>query len=217
MCAVAHRLPESGMDIETYRQLHVQAARLSRSAADTEDLVQETLLAALQAGRADGPWLQGVMRNLAVMQARTAVRRRKREAASAELTTASADDIQVPASPVRPEWLMQLPPSARRVAVLALHGLSAEEIQWLLGIAPTAFRQRLSRIRRGMEALSPALRAESHALGEVRDPQRSVDLQFGLVRRALKLAMGGQGLGTHDLDGHLLVIDRPAGRVSHSD
>lgn len=205
------------MDIETYRQLHAQAARLSRSTADTEDLVQETLLAALQAGRADGPWLHGVMRNLAVMQARTAGRRRKREAASAELTTESADEIQVPALPVRPAWLMQLPPSARRVAVLALHGLSAEEIQWLLGIAPTAFRQRLSRIRRSMEALPPALRAESLALAYLRDPQRSVDLQFGLVRRALKRAMAGQGVGTHDLDGHLLVIAAPTARRSASD
>lgn len=205
------------MDIDTYRQLHAQAARLSRTTADTEDLVQETLLAALQAGRADGPWLYGTMRNLAVMQARTAGRRRKREAASAEPTTASADEIGPLASPVRPAWLMQLPPSARRVAVLALHGLSAEEIQWLLGIAPTAFRQRLSRIRRGMEALSPELRAESLALAYLRDPQRSVDLQFGLVRRALKRAMAGQGVGTHDLDGHLLVIGRPAARRIASD
>ena len=202
------------MDIETYRQLHAQAARLSRTTADTEDLVQDTLLAALQAGRDDGPWLHGVMRNLAVMQARTAGRRRKREAASEELTTESVE-IQPLASAVRPAWFMQLPPSARRVAVLALHGLSAEEIQWLLGIAPPAFRQRLSRIRRGVEALSPALRAESLALAYVRDPQRSVELQFGLVRRALKRAMAGQGLGTHDLDGHLLVIAAPsAGRIA---
>lgn len=205
------------MDIETYRQLHAQAARLSRSTADAEDLVQETLLAALQAGRADGPWLHGVMRNLAVMQARTAGRRRKREAASAEPTAASAEEIQPSAAPVRSAWLMQLPPSARRVAVLALHGLSAEEIQWLLGIAPTAFRQRLSRIRRGIEALSPALRAESLALAYLRDPQRSVDLQFGLVRRALKRAMAGHGVGTHDLDGHLLVIGAPATRRTSTD
>jgi RNA polymerase sigma-70 factor (ECF subfamily) len=177
--------------------------------------VQETLLAALQAGRDDGPWLHGVMRNLAMMQARTAGRRRKREAASAELANESIDESQTLASKVRPAWLMQLPPSARRVAVLALHGLSAEEIQWLLGIAPPAFRQRLSRIRRGIEALSPELRAESLALAYVRDPQRSVELQFGLVRRALKRAMAGQGLGTHDLDGHLLVIAAPsAGRIA---
>ncbi|MET0893466.1 MAG: RNA polymerase sigma factor [Pseudoxanthomonas sp.] len=200
------------MDIETYRRLHAQAARLSRSTADAEDLVQETLLAALQAGRADGPWMHGVMRNLAMMQARTAGRRRKHEAGSAETVAASADEIQPSAVPVRPAWLMQLPPSARRVAVLALHGLAAEEIQWLLGIAPTAFRQRLSRIRRGMQVLSPALRTESLALAYGRDPQRSVDLQFGLVRRALKRAMAGQGVGTHDLDGHLLVIATPMAR-----
>ena len=41
------------MDMKTYRELQAQAARLSRTAADAEDLVQETLLASLQAGRAD--------------------------------------------------------------------------------------------------------------------------------------------------------------------
>ncbi|MET0808028.1 MAG: sigma factor, partial [Pseudoxanthomonas sp.] len=53
LSAAVHHLPESRMDIKTYRRLHAQAARLSRSTADAEDLVQETLLAALQAGRAD--------------------------------------------------------------------------------------------------------------------------------------------------------------------
>ena len=41
----------------------------------------------------------------------------------------------------------------------------------------------------------------------VRDPARTVDLQFGLIRRALKAALGGtDGIGTHDADGHLIVL-----------
>ena len=71
---------------------------------------------------------------------------------------------------------------------------------------PTAFRQRLSRIRRQLCSLSPELQAESAALAAAPDPHRSVELQFGLVRRALKAAMAGHGLGTHDPDGHLLVL-----------
>ena len=89
----------------------------------------------------------------------------------------------------------------------ALHGLDADEIRWILGIADTAFRQRLSRIRKALGELPPAQRAEAQALAYVRDPGRTVELQFGLVRRALKAALAGRaGLGTHDADGHLLVI-----------
>jgi hypothetical protein len=85
--------------------------------------------------------------------------------------------------------------------------LDLAEIQWILGIAPTALRQRISRIRRSLGELPPALRADALALAYVRDPGRAADLQFGLVRRALKAALAGSaGLGTHDADGHLLVI-----------
>lgn len=196
------------MDLDTYRKLRAQALRLTRRADEAEDLVQDTLLAALQAHRADLPWLTGVLRHQAAMAARTAVRRRRREA---QLTIDEADPADTVAAdapaPASRDWLAKLPPSARRVAVLALHGLSADEIRWILRIEPTAFRQRLTRIRKALGELTPELRAQSLALAYVRDPARSVDLQFGLVRRALKAAMrAGEGLGTHDADGHLLVI-----------
>jgi RNA polymerase sigma-70 factor (ECF subfamily) len=91
--------------------------------------------------------------------------------------------------------------------VLALHGLGPEEIRWILGLTPAALRQRLTRVRRQLGELPPSLRAEALALAYVRDPARSVDLQFGLVRRALKAALQARaGLGTHDSDGHLIVI-----------
>ena len=94
--------------------------------------------------------------------------------------------------------------------MLALHGLSADEIRWILTLSPEAFRQRLSRIRKALGELPPAARAESLAMAYVRDPARSVDLQFGLIRRRLRAALGGgAGLATHDDDGHLLVIRRP--------
>ena len=192
------------MDLDTYRQLRAQALRLTRRVEEAEDLVQDTLLAALQAQRADLPWLTGVLRHQAAMAARTAVRRRRRETQLTNDNEASPAEAPVPASRT---WLATLPPSARRVAVLALHGLSADEIRWILRIEPTAFRQRLTRIRKALGELAPELRAQGLALAYVRDPVRSVELQFGLVRRALKAAMeAGEGLGTHDADGHLLVI-----------
>ncbi len=198
------------MDLETYRQLRAQARRLTRDAADAEDLVQDALVAALQAGRADAPWLAGTLRNLAAMQARTAVRRRRREQAGAADESTAAEPVRPSDAVTGTAWLQAWPTSLRRVAVLALHGLSAEEIRWILALSPDAFRQRLSRIRKALGTLPPEARAESLALAYVRDPARSADLEFGLIRRRLRAALGGSaGLATHDADGHLLVIRRP--------
>jgi RNA polymerase sigma-70 factor (ECF subfamily) len=194
------------MDLATYRRLRARAARLSRRAADADDLLQDALLAAVEAGRDDGPWLEGVLKQRAAMTARSEGRRRRREAACA--ATGAEDPVPTDDHrPARESLLRALPPAARRVAVLALHGLSADEIRWILGLADTAFRQRLTRIRKALGELSPPQRAEAQAMACRRDPARAVDLQFGLVRRSLKAALAGRaGLGTHDADGHLLVI-----------
>ena len=194
------------MDLRTYRELRAQARRLARRADEADDLVQDTLLAALEAGRSDAAWLSGTLRNRAAMLARGAVRRRQREGAVAVATgEETGAEVQPPSDPA--PLLRRLPPAARRVAVLALHGLSADEIRWILQLAPAAFRQRLTTIRKAIGALPPAQQAESLALAYVRDPARSADLPFGLVRRALVAAMrGGAALGTHDHDGHLLLI-----------
>lgn len=203
------------MDLDIYRQLRAQALRLTRRVDEAEDLVQDTLLAGLEAHRSDLAWLSGVLRNQAAMTARSAIRRRKRETLSAadEWIAEQQDTTAGAHVPITRAWLAALPPSARRVAVLALHGLSADEIQWILRIESTALRQRLTRIRKALGELPPELRTESLALAYVRNPARSVDLQFGLVRRALKAAMRvGEGVGTHDADGHLLVINVGAHR-----
>lgn len=193
------------MNLDTYRRLRAEARRHACRAADADDLVQDALLIALEQGRSDDPaWLAGVIRNRAAMQARSAIRRRRREAAVAE------DDVALPHEDTPPSagaLLERLPPAARRVAVLALHGLNAEEIRWVLGINAAAFRQRLTSIRKTMGALPPSQRSEALALAYVRDPARTTDLQFGLIRRALKAALGGtDGIGTHDADGHLIVL-----------
>ena len=196
------------MDLKDYRRLRRRARRHSHRPEDADDLVQDVLVAALEAGRFDDPWIAGVIRNKAALAARSAVRRRRRETLVAD--SADSDAAIEPGTepaPAAQSLLSALPPAARRVAILALHGLAAEEIRWILGLTPAAFRQRVSRIRRQLGDLPPQLRAEALALAYVRDPARSVDLQFGLVRRALKAALLGRaGLGTHDADGHLIVI-----------
>lgn len=199
------------LTLADHRALRAQALRLCRRADEADDLVQETLLAGVLAGRHDMPWLSGVLRRQAAMAARAGVRRRRREA----LAGMQADDTMEPFAchapehaPPPPAWLATLPPSARRLAVLALHGLSADEIRWILRIPDTAFRQRLTCIRKTLAVQAPSVRAESLALAYLRDPARSADIPFGLTRRALKAAMqAGEGLGTHDPDGHLILID----------
>lgn len=204
----------AALTLADHRALRAQALRLCRRADEADDLVQETLLAGVLAGRHDMPWLSGVLRRQAAMAARSGVRRRRREALAAmpsENVLEPPDSHEAARMSRPPAWLAALPPSAHRLAVLALHGLSADEIRWILRIEPTAFRQRLTRIRRALATQSPQLRAESLALAYVRDPARSADLPFGLVRRALKAAMRvGDGLGTHDPDGHLVLIDAGA-------
>ena len=209
------------MDLDTYRQLRSEARRHVRKAEDSDDLLQDALLIALESGRDDPAWLCGVIRNQAAMQARIAIRRRRREAATAEEAAVEAETAHDPADRTQPSavaLLERLPPAARRVAVLALHGLNAEEIRWILGLSATAFRQRLTSIRKTLAMLAPAQRAEAMALAYVRDPARSADLQFGLVRRTLIAAIHATGrsaaddtltvdaVGTHDADGHLLIL-----------
>lgn len=206
------------MDLVIYSELRALARRCSARADEAEDLLQDTLLAALQAGRSDLPWLVGTMQKQAAMAARGAVRRRQREAvavletAAIEAETSAMDACDADERRNAVDALPgKLPPAARRVALLALHGLSAEEIRWILGITPAAFRQRLTSIRKALGDLSPARRAESLALAYLRDPARSVELQFGLLRRHLQAVFAASpGLGTHDPDGHLLVIRRDA-------
>lgn len=205
------------MDLDTYRRLRSEARRHARKAQDADDLVQDALLIALQNGRDghdDPAWLSGVLRNQAAMQARSAIRRRRREAVLAEEDVASAREAS---PPVAGALLERLPPAARRVAVLALHGLNADEIRWILGISATAFRQRLTSIRKVIGALPPLQRAEALALAYVRDPARTVDLQFGLIRRGLMAALRGtDGIGTHDADGHLIVVRGLVRRGAHT-
>ena len=73
----------AALTLADHRALRAQALRLCRRADEADDLVQETLLAGVLAGRHDMPWLSGVLRRQAAMAARSGVRRRRREALAA--------------------------------------------------------------------------------------------------------------------------------------
>lgn len=200
------------MTLAEYRQCLAMARRHSRNAGEAADLLHEALLAGIQAGRldfaeaADRAWLAGTLRNLAAQSARTVARRRRRETRWLEV---QPDESTAPASDdSREEILARLSEGSRRVAVLALCGLNADEIQYVLGVKPPAFRQRLTALRRALGELPEPLRREALALAYA-TPRRTgaARLDFGLIRRALLHHLrSAQGIGTHDPDGHLLAI-----------
>ncbi|MGQ0383717.1 MAG: RNA polymerase sigma factor [Gammaproteobacteria bacterium] len=201
------------MTLASYRACLAIARRHARSAADAADLLHEALLAGAQAGRldfsrdAERAWLAGTIRNIAARTARGDIRRRAREARWAVEQPDVADEQ--PAATDARDLLARLSEGARRVAVLALHGMNADEIQYLLGLKPPAFRQRLTALRRALGALPEPLRREALALACTK-PRRDGGsrLDFGLIRRALLARVrASPALGTHDPDGHLLAIE----------
>lgn len=198
--------PPLSIDAACLRRLRAQALRLSRRAADVDDLVQDVLVAAILAGRSDAAWLAGTLRRQAALAARGAGRRRRREhdAGAALHASVSHELRRLPALP-------PMPPSAQRVARLALHGLTADEIRWLLRIPPQAFRQRLSTIRRAVASAPADVRDALRAFAAEATPQRSLASHpIGPARRALKAALVPGAFGTHDPDGHLLLVRRDA-------
>lgn len=200
------------MRLPDYRACLAIARRHAQTAADAADLLHEALLSGAQAGRrdfsadADRSWLAGTIRNIAAQTARGESRRRRRESAwAADQPT----ETIAAAAPESGAILDRLTEGTRRVAVLALHGLNADEIQYVLGLKSPAFRQRLTALRRALGALPEPLKSEALALAYSK-PRRAGEtrLDFGLIRRALLHRVRGSGaIGTHDPDGHLLAIE----------
>ena len=148
-------------------------------------------------------WFAGVLKNRAKMDARSASRRSKRERARAK-----RDHVVTEVTTPPREFVESLSRSARAVAVLALSGMRREEIVSALNLAPTAFRQRLSTIRRAWEKLPDAQRPAILENGPMH-PRPDPEFELGLIRRALLTPVKwSHGLGVHDPDGHLIVIDR---------
>lgn len=182
-------------------QLNRLARRHVRSVEEAEDVVQDVLLAAVQAGRplADptfAPWAAGAIRRRAAFIARSAGRRRRRE--QDHLIEPSRAALRLPRT-----FVDGLPPSLRILGLLLNLGLTRDEIRYLLGIGDGALRQRLTALRGRWEAAGET--PDTHGA----DPVFSVTSP-GLSRRALlkrlPAAEAGLTLGCHDPDGHPLII-----------
>lgn len=141
------------------------ARHLTGSAADGEDLVQETYARALaSADRFDGDnlkaWLFKILRNVFVDSYRSRRRQLDRNAQErARLTADGPVDADLLSNDVGPDQLRAVVASeieaalaalsddARAVILLDLEGLSESEMADVLGCAPGTIKSRLSRAR----------------------------------------------------------------------
>ncbi|MFT3939331.1 RNA polymerase sigma factor [Rhodopseudomonas sp.] len=156
------------------------ARRHSRIDHEVDDLVQDVLLLAVARGRAiTDPgfvaWAKGAIRNHASFVARTAGRRRVRDAAWGTQCATSNPPPRFSLA-----FLSSLPPAQRIVALLVNLGLGRAEITHLLGLSDVAFRQRLSGLRKSLHA--------NGGEAEFSDPSPSFPAD-GLARRSLKKSL----------------------------
>lgn len=193
-------------------RLHAQLLSIARRHAGpqlAEDVVQEALLIAVEAGRHDladqhtARWLTGVVRNRARMAARGTVRREARDHGWASLRSDPPAEPGPPASVIA-----RLPPALRAFAALVLTGHNRREIAYLLDLPDTALRQRIAALKRRLAAEGLAAPTELSGL--------NLDLAYCRIRDALLPALHRHGgtFTSHDPDGHLFVVRRsqPADR-----
>jgi DNA-directed RNA polymerase specialized sigma24 family protein len=187
------------------RVLQEMAARRAGSPEEAEDLVQDVLLAALEQDRAlEDPgfpaWAYGVLRRRALFVARTAGRRRRREAEyAAQPSLAPREGQRLPR-----EFIDSLPASLQVVALLANAGLGRAEIVSLLRISDTALRQRISGLRKAWKKAGIAPDPNDDGLRLSAGGPR---------RRALKAGLGNlpaARLAVADPDGHPIFLSDSA-------
>jgi RNA polymerase sigma-70 factor (ECF subfamily) len=104
-------------------------------------------------------------------------------------------------------FIDSLPAAARRVATLVVSGMNKHEITSALRLSETSFRQRLTTIRKAWRK-AQAYEDDSESHLEASNPGAGdADLDVGLIRRALLTHVRRLGgVGTHDPDGHLIVL-----------
>ncbi|KKC31392.1 hypothetical protein WH91_19725 [Devosia psychrophila] len=192
------------MRINHYGQLFA-IARREIGAGEAEDVVQQALLVAVEAGRADlsdtanRRWLCGVVRNQARMALRSTRRRHRREDVWGAACALAQQPVEVASLT---EVLAGLPLALRVLATLVLTGHNRREIVYLLDLPDTALRQRISALKRQLRARGLQAPAELSGL--------NLDLAYGRIREALVPALQRYGgvFASHDPDGHLLIIQR---------
>lgn len=191
---------------QSLRQLRRIASRRARTPDEADDLVQDTLVAALEAGReCDGPqffpWASAVLTRRAMFLARTAGRRRRRETnfameAAVDAALPSASERRIPR-----QFIDTLPPSVRTIALLVNAGLGRAEISAVLGISDLALRQRISYLRKAWR--------RSGRKFELSEPPTRSRTPCGLLRRSLKttlVKLPSARFAVADPDGHEIYI-----------
>jgi DNA-directed RNA polymerase specialized sigma24 family protein len=179
-------------------------ARRAAGPGLAEDVVQDALLIAIEAGRADlvdpdnTRWLCGVVRNRARMAARSARRGGQRDRLWQDARPAPADGQGTSLA----ETLDGLSPSLRTFAALVLTGHNRREIAYLLRLPDTALRQRVTALRRHLVARGLVAPGELSGL--------HLDLAYGRIRDCLLPALirHGGAFASHDPDGHLFLVRR---------
>lgn len=196
------------MRANPYSQL-LAIARREIGAGEADDIVQQALLIAIEAGRPDladpatRRWLCGVVRNQARMALRAARRRHRRDDAWQTTRTLAAPPAE---GASRSEVLTGLPSALRVLAALVLTGHNRREIAYLLDLPDTALRQRVSALKRQLRARNLPAPTELSGL--------NLDLAYGRIRQALLPALQRHGgmFASHDPDGHLLIVRRSQNR-----
>ncbi len=189
-----------------YTELLQYARKVTLRTDEAEDLLQTVLLAAIEAGRVDiscinnRRWLIGALRNQSAFFARSAVRRRSREASAAYLGNSQAES-KIPTA----KFVSRLPPSLKTTALLALTGHTKAEVAWLLRVSDSALRQRIVQIKRRWRLFDGRHVSEFGGLKE--------GLAFGRIRKALLKAplRDNITLASHDPDGHLFMVSSQNG------
>ena len=198
------------------RDAYVECLRVAagcvRKRDEAGDLVHAVFVQALERGVFDlaaperRAWLRGALRRRAAFEARLAARRRRREARW--LSARGAGGSPVPWR-FSAEFLASLQPSVRALATLASGELNQDEIRSVLHLSGTAFRKRVSVLRRFVREASAAgltgvsTRGAAYALG----PARAGVIE-SLRRRPQAV------LGSHDPDGHPLIFAYQAPKKS---
>lgn len=184
--------------------------RYSRTAHEVEDLAHDVILSALRRGLPldSETFLQsarGAARRHAAFLARSAGRRRAREACSSSEPIA-ADDVAAPAAEVEGAPLSTLSPSLRTTLLLLFTGFDKAELRLALGLTDAALRKRFQALREHGPLARPELPIATRTPAHCR-LRRS---QIGLLSRLTAALVGGgrarRVLAAGDPDGHGLIF-----------
>ncbi len=178
--------------------------RHSRVPHEVEDLAHHLVVSALRRGIAldDEAFLRearGAVRRHAAFLARTAARRRKREAAT---DPDAGHDDETRESEGHP--LSVLSPMLRTTLALLLLGLDKAELRFVLGVSDATLRKRFQALRDPGPLARPAARILARNAGATMLRRSQVRLVPRLA--TLRAAAGARVLAFSDPDGHGIVV-----------